>query len=326
MDPALQRACASNRKGDALKQKSHYARAAETFELAAAQAREAVNVSDLIVAYCMLQRVRALVATTSTQPGTAANDKAAAMRTCVGVLLNDVLPVLRRRAAAGTLLCSACRADEAEWYAAIIVKPEAPDSYVRQAAQLFGYSAFISAAFVSTTLIMQRYHPQLRAFTEEALELMTRPRALLRRSHVEGEMSLVNLLSIFLRPSSALDAALAPARPAFEPLAAAWARLESSGVLLERGIAADADSFKQGGAAHAERSAAAHASWVARGGRLRPCALPACAAVEQHQSHFKLCSACKAVVYCCQAHQAEDWPSHKKACKAARKAAEKNAS
>jgi hypothetical protein len=40
-----------------------------------------------------------------------------------------------------------------------------------------------------------------------------------------------------------------------------------------------------------------------------------------HPAQFKLCAACTTVVYCCKAHQAEDWPSHKAACKAARKAA-----
>jgi hypothetical protein len=31
--------------------------------------------------------------------------------------------------------------------------------------------------------------------------------------------------------------------------------------------------------------------------------------VEAHANHFKLCAACKTVVYCSKAHQAEDWPA-----------------
>jgi hypothetical protein len=54
---------------------------------------------------------------------------------------------------------------------------------------------------------------------------------------------------------------------------------------------------------------------------LRVCAHTACAAREAHTAQFKLCSACKTVCYCSKAHQAEDWPAHKAACKAARKAA-----
>ena len=55
---------------------------------------------------------------------------------------------------------------------------------------------------------------------------------------------------------------------------------------------------------------------------MRTCALDGCGAHEVHKEQFKLCRACRAVVYCCKAHQAEHWPAHKKACKAARRAAE----
>jgi hypothetical protein len=68
----------------------------------------------------------------------------------------------------------------------------------------------------------------------------------------------------------------------------------------------------------ASRNAAAAAA-AAPG--LRTCALASCGARERHPSHFKSCAACRIPVYCCKEHQTEDWPSHKKACKAARKAA-----
>ena len=54
---------------------------------------------------------------------------------------------------------------------------------------------------------------------------------------------------------------------------------------------------------------------------LRTCALRGCGAREAHPTHFKSCAACRAVVYCCREHQVAGWPGHKKACKAARKAA-----
>ena len=53
---------------------------------------------------------------------------------------------------------------------------------------------------------------------------------------------------------------------------------------------------------------------------VRFCALAGCGAKEAHPAHFKSCSACCTVVYCCQEHNVEDWPAHKAACKAARKA------
>jgi len=55
---------------------------------------------------------------------------------------------------------------------------------------------------------------------------------------------------------------------------------------------------------------------------LRCCALASCGAKEAHEKHFSRCAACKAVVYCSKTCQLADWPAHKKACKAARKAAE----
>jgi hypothetical protein len=64
----------------------------------------------------------------------------------------------------------------------------------------------------------------------------------------------------------------------------------------------------------------AAATAAARG--LHFCALHSCGAQEVHASHFKRCSACSAVVYCCKEHQVQDWPAHKAACRAARKAAE----
>jgi len=55
---------------------------------------------------------------------------------------------------------------------------------------------------------------------------------------------------------------------------------------------------------------------------LRRCALATCGAKEAHVSHFSRCAACKTVVYCSKECQLADWPAHRKACKAARKAAD----
>ncbi len=68
-----------------------------------------------------------------------------------------------------------------------------------------------------------------------------------------------------------------------------------------------------------ERRTAVAAAAAAPG--LRTCALATCDAREQHPKHFKSCAACRIPAYCCKEHQSEDWPSHKAACKAARKAA-----
>jgi hypothetical protein len=107
-----------------------------------------------------------------------------------------------------------------------------------------------------------------------------------------------------------------------ELILAAWRRLQSSSILQRRSILEQA-SFNAAAAAHGSATAAATA--VARG--LLVCALRICGAQEVHASHFKRCSACLSVVYCCKEHQVQDWPAHKAACRAARKskAAEQDA-
>ncbi len=94
-----------------------------------------------------------------------------------------------------------------------------------------------------------------------------------------------------------------------------WQRLERSGMLQQRSIdqgiqMGDAQSnatFKAADAAAADPS-------------LRACGLFGCGAREAHPDHFKTCAACRKVAYCCKEHQTAHWPSHKAACKAARKA------
>jgi hypothetical protein len=98
---------------------------------------------------------------------------------------------------------------------------------------------------------------------------------------------------------------------------AAWRRLQSSGVLQRRGILQGVSAVV---AYNTRITATAAATAAARG--LHFCALHTCGAQEVHASQFKRCSACSGVVYCCKEHQVQDWPAHKAACRAARKAAE----
>jgi hypothetical protein len=93
----------------------------------------------------------------------------------------------------------------------------------------------------------------------------------------------------------------------------AWGRVERSGVLQAHNIThAVAVSTRND-----ERVAAVASAAVAAKG-LRCCALDSCGAREVHASQFKLCGACKTVVYCSREHQAAHWRQHKAACKAAR--------
>jgi len=100
-------------------------------------------------------------------------------------------------------------------------------------------------------------------------------------------------------------------------LTGAWQRLKRSGVLDARGVL-DERARLELSTYNGEHTAAVLAAMAAPG--LRSCALAGCGAKEAHPQHFKSCSACRTVVYCCREHQVEGWPAHKKACKAARKA------
>ena len=99
-------------------------------------------------------------------------------------------------------------------------------------------------------------------------------------------------------------------------LAAAWARLQATGVLAIAGTDAHAASGARMAATRGAASSAAAAAAACR-----TCALSGCGARELHAAQYKSCGACRTVVYCCKEHQLADWPSHKAACKAARKAA-----
>ena len=104
-------------------------------------------------------------------------------------------------------------------------------------------------------------------------------------------------------------------------LAAAWARLEETGLFdaFAGQFNAHTATVNRTAAARDAKRVAAHAAPQCRG-----CARAGCGAREPHPSAFKACAACRTVVYCGRDCQTADWPSHKAACKAARKAAEAN--
>ncbi len=99
-----------------------------------------------------------------------------------------------------------------------------------------------------------------------------------------------------------------------------WDRLERSGVPENRDFAYALDAAMRCLDIGEDAAAAAAAA-----PGLRSCALVACNAREQHPKHFRPCAACRIPVYCSKECQTVDWPAHKAACKAARKAAAESA-
>ena len=103
------------------------------------------------------------------------------------------------------------------------------------------------------------------------------------------------------------------------PLWQALLRMRPGGTLYGGG--AEFQAFVSNQAANTLEKCKASVEAAAASSARRCCAAAGCAAREAHPAHFKSCAACRAVVYCCREHQVADWPGHKKACKAARKAA-----
>ena len=310
-------------KANELSAKGHLLRAAENFGRAAEAARALDSGPDNLVAVhmqslqaAMLQNHCAVVANTTADP-----DEFSAHRADSVALLSAAVAALERRRVAGTLLEGKCSAAEEAWDAAEWRESRHTACKAASLAKLVGYDVFLQAAFSVMVLFWNAWvfagecsAPQFQSFAElvvHAADLMQLP-----RSHstmkLHSEVAFTEKLSFVLAADDVgrrgLDARLV------ELLKDAWQRLQRSGVLEARGILDDFGRLEY--STYQDKSAAAiHAAMAAPG--LRSCALAGCGAKEAHPQHFKRCSACRTVVYCSKEHQLEDWPSHKKACKAA---------
>ena len=245
--------------------------------------------------------------------------------------------ILRRRRDAGTLLGGKCRPDEVRWQLESL-RATFPiisgSAEVTPSASLVGYDTFLELVYscieLAHILLSQRLcepggevERTWLSFTcdlcDEAVALMIQPR------EVENQQSNAECSTYFrmqkLKEELSKEAAMAHRRLWHVRVAVAIARLQQSGVLEERGIGNESEMRNVALAEQrAVRSAQERAS-AAASGQLRSCASATCGAREAHPSHFSKCGGCKTVAYCCRDHQLADWPSHKAACKAARKAA-----
>jgi hypothetical protein len=240
---------------------------------------------------------------------------------------------LDRRLAAGTLLAGACRPHEVAWRAAKTAHanalaaslPNTEAHVLPTAEETFPWTAYVGYdAYMNTAVIALDFCVAARTlnlpeatavacsvFVERAFDMIrlrTEGASMIESALVKNAQSYIDELECFRTTSS---------EEWHARILAAWRRLQSSGVLQRRGIMQGV-SVVTASNTHATATAAATAA--ARG--LRICALHSCGAQEAHASQFKRCSACLSIVYCCKEHQVEDWPAHKAACRAARKAAE----
>ena len=319
----------------ALKSKGHFARAAEKFGGAAAAAQELAAENCLVVAFLRAAQAESLICH-SRAPTLTVAETDEARETVVSVLLPQLMSTLKRRNAAGTLLPGSCRAAEVDWWRVTMERTLLEQGMSVKAARAggetygarLGSDAYMYAACIAFDVLLfaarinmpREMQLSNAAFVISALKIMAESNEI-PAVIVDGVNEFVvtsaseQLLAQKAR-RTLLDARRASImdREVFELMAEEWQLVERSGAVAMRMLGADLVST----ASISESLDAAAAEAAVRG--LRECALAGCNSKEVHVSQFKRCGACRTVAYCCREHQVEDWPAHKAACKAARKA------
>jgi len=319
---ALAAVSALEKKACELSDKGHFARAAEKLG-AALVAAQALSLTDcLVTAWLQISQCEVLAHEVfSPLRRVLSVDERVATLDKFEELLYSAISTLQRRRAAGTLLPGALHPLE-EAFNATRLKlwiESAVGSVPSTAAPLFGVETYLYAGAVTSDFVkLLRENGaslQLARFVATAADVMVqRPPV----AHCEGplhfELIFVDNLRRAVDNLSLLnDSYVAGIR---EVLSDAWRTLRCGAVQRVRTAEAELGDIEN---SRKERRAKLKADSDAA--VLHGCALEACAAQEAHPKHFKRCGACRTVCYCCREHQVKDWPSHKAACKAARKAA-----
>ena len=310
-------------KAEELADKGHLLRAAENFGRATEAAR-ALGADNLVMLLLQLRRGNMLGSLVTARDAATVDPRILAAHRAEFIALHaGVVQALERRRLAGTLEDGKCAAAEEAWRSSEIQHLTGCTAAVANSlAGLVGYDKFMQAATISSNVLARARlfaaecsSAQFLSFAQHvvhAVELMQQPR---RHGDRATDMEAM-FTDKFRHAVAAAGVNGLDARP-LQLLTGAWKRLLRSGVLTARHVEEVIWSMAS---EQREFSAAIQSSLTAPG--LRSCALPGCGAKEAHPTHFKSCAACRAVVYCCREHQVAGWPSHKKACKAARKAAE----
>jgi hypothetical protein len=317
-----------------LNKQSHYARAAETLGVAVAAAQKLAVPACLVVAFLQFLQAGSLQRASDT-PGVSPEYAEAAVRKMWLTLLPEAWATLEARRRAGTLLGDGCSRTEQAFYVAfrtawlvtcsgllslaqteVLVTADAPwvgfHALVRGASLALGSISKLAVGPYAAVL------PDRDAFVRVALrEVDAAVDAIVVAAGSGSELAL-GVEATFIQTLSCMVGLEihSPSGPSAEgaQLLRAWSRL---------GSIPQMPSIRQGSEcalSDVQRAVAGAAASAAHPG-LRSCAQDACREREVHPAQFKRCSACSTVVYCCKACQPADWPRHKAACKAARKAA-----
>jgi len=306
----IARVMAFYQKARELDEKGHLLRASENYARADEAARALDPGPDNVVALNM-QRWKASVLRNHAYAVGETDAVAVDPRhraDCIS-LLSSVVAALERRRVAGTLLAGKCTLAEEAWHA---VEVRAfPAASVTWRAQLVGYDIFLQTAMSVLGVLVNAWFfasecsaTQFECFVQHVAHAADM--FMLPRSHGTewsgAELNFTDRYDTFMAVHlgrTPLDARLV------QLLTTKWQRLQQSGVMGTRGLLNEQLRLMKR-TSQLNDVAAVDAAMSAPG--LRSCALAGCAAKEAHPQHFKSCSACRTVVYCCREHQVEGWP------------------
>jgi hypothetical protein len=234
-------------------------------------------------------------------------------------LLFDAAVTLLERLQAGTLLPGACRPLEDAFYSRTCSSLPPRLGFT---ATYIGYETLHHAASNALSLLSRlrgphftetfdRLAPLYTQLAVQAAGLSMQPRS------NNGEYTLFEgMFTSSLRKIVQKGCFATRNAAMHQELLDAWTALQRSGQLELRDTFGYIDLMDARQETAKQEAVARHSTAT-----LRCCAMQACGAREVRRSQYKRCAACATVVYCSRAHQLEDWPSHKKACRAARAAA-----
>ena len=280
-----------------------YARDAELSAQAAVQA-EVLFEDSLVVAGLRLSECRALVSLLCVASGA---EKVALVRRVWPVIVS-LVPLLRRRLEADTLLPGSLREEELayEAHAQAVIhkarnKPVPPSDVLRESASVLGYNILLEAITRCLDLVRHPFWPQLErkmleSFVLQGLDVIPRTAGI--PAHlIAGEDRVLMTIERHMPTSNNYDPSF------YAAVLRKWRSDAVSSVLRARGVL-------QTGIAKCEQSQAEFEALkradITKHG-LRDCALPSCAKTEKTVKEFAGCTGCRSVVYCCPEHQALDW-------------------
>jgi hypothetical protein len=323
-----------HRAGD-LASGARFVEAAELFYAASRLARQLGGGESENLAVCDLQLccIMALLENVATGAdcGRGLQGNQPFLDTSLKELMENALHALRERLARGTLQAGCCAQQEEAWFKAeldsCIDAPSGEEASAAREALVASTSAFIGVkcaflgarvawtAIWTLSLSEEEVHGCMFLLKDLLAMICAAPP---RQMILKGELAMLYDLQRFFTEQETEKLRLVVPDVVLMPLQRAHERLQSRIAQMPAAHREMYTSRTQLEIARAEQMLSHVTRRMER--QPRTCALASCAAVDSPGKPHRSCAACMNAFYCSREHQREDWPSHKTACKQARKA------